>query len=123
MLNKLEREYVPYDVAKQYMQKLIFQLNDQRGKYVVTIRSLEDKYKKIEMEANGHFSAFVMRIKSQYAIKYDVMRKLLKSHKNETAMKKEEWQGVVSNLRGKNAKTPFFSLYFFRTGLRNFFCI
>lgn len=32
------------------------------------------------------------------------MRKLLKTHKNETACKKLEWQGVVTSTRGKNAK-------------------
>lgn len=65
VINKQDREYVPYDVAKHHMHKLVVQLNDQRGKYVVTIRALEDKYKKIEIEANGHFSAFVTQIKSQ----------------------------------------------------------
>ena len=74
ILNKQERQYVPYDVVKVYMQNLVVQLNGQRGKFVGDVRALENKYKKIEMEANGHFSAFVLQIKSQYAVKYDVMR-------------------------------------------------
>ena len=67
-------------------------MNDERGNYIVSIRGLEDKYKKIEMEANGHFGAFVTQIKSQYAVKFDVMRKLMKSSKNDVAIKQEAMQ-------------------------------
>ena len=63
VLNKQEREYVPYDSVKIYIEKLVVQINSQRGSYIKTIRDLEEKYKGIEMEANGHFAAFVAQIK------------------------------------------------------------
>ena len=63
VFNKQEREYVPYDSVKIYIEKLVVQINSQRGSYIKTIRDLEEKYKGIEMEANGHFAAFVAQIK------------------------------------------------------------
>jgi len=49
-------------------------MSSQQTTYFTTIRNLEEKYKKIELEANGHFSAFVTQIKSQYAVKFDTFR-------------------------------------------------
>ena len=72
--SKNEREFIPYDTAKIHFEKLISQMSSQQTTYFTTIRNLEEKYKKIELEANGHFSAFVTQIKSQYAVKFDTFR-------------------------------------------------
>ena len=72
--SKNEREFIPYDTAKIHFEKLISQMSTQQTTYFTTIRNLEEKYKKIELEANGHFSAFVTQIKSQYAVKFDTFR-------------------------------------------------
>ena len=39
-----------------------------KSTYVVTIQKLEDKYRRIELEANGHFTDFVTDIKSKYKV-------------------------------------------------------
>ena len=69
LLSKNEREYIPYDVAKSHIEKIVMKLANQHGNYVISVKNLEDKYRKIELEANGHFSAFVTQIRSQYAVK------------------------------------------------------
>ena len=69
VLSKNEREYIPYDIAKGHIEKIVKKLAAQHGNYVLTVKNLEDKYRKIELEANGHFSAFVTQIRSQYAVK------------------------------------------------------
>ena len=43
VFNKSEREYIPYDLAKKYMEQLASKLSHQQSTYVVTIQKLEDK--------------------------------------------------------------------------------
>ena len=56
-------------IEDSHIEKIVKKLAAQHGNYVLTVKNLEDKYRKIELEANGHFSAFVTQIRSQYAVK------------------------------------------------------
>lgn len=81
--SKNERQYIPYDTAKAYIAKILAQNDGTKQAFLKDIRNLEQKYKEIEVEANGHFSAFVVQMKSQYSIKYEVMRKAYKAAKSD----------------------------------------
>ena len=102
VFNKSEREYIPYDLAKKYMEQLANKLSQQQSTYVVTIQKLEDKYRQIELEANGHFTDFVTDIKSKYKVKIDTFRTLMAVHKKELEKKQLEWEGGMKTLKNKN---------------------
>ena len=103
VFNKSEREYVPYDLAKKYMEQLVAKIATQQSSYVVTIQKLENKYRKIELEANGHFTDFVTEIKSKYKLKIDTFKALMAVHKKELEKKQLEWDGGIKTLKTKNA--------------------
>lgn len=65
---------------------------------------MEDKYKSIEIEANGHFSAFVVQMKAQYSLKYEVMRKAYKAAKSDLDTKSEQMNGHVTNMKQQNGR-------------------
>lgn len=77
-------------------------MNQRQTNYVVTIQKLEDKYRQIEVEANGHFTNFVTDIKTKYKVKIDTFRTLMAVHKKELEKKQLEWEGGMKTLKNKN---------------------
>ena len=77
-------------------------MNQRQTSYVVTIQKLEDKYRQIEVEANGHFTSFVTDIKTKYKVKIDTFRTLMAVHKKELEKKQLEWEGGIKTLKNKN---------------------
>ena len=103
------------------MEQLVGKMNQRQTNYVVTIQKLEDKYRQIEVEANGHFTNFVTDIKTKYKVKIDTFRTLMAVHKKELEKKQLEWEGGMKTLKNKyllsinNKETRISLLYNERT--------